>query len=47
MTQFVGKLFSMTIGDIYNFATNYKIDAYDQYKKILQKSDEPRSSIKM
>lgn len=47
MTQFVGKLSSMTIGDIYNFATNYKIDAYDQYKKLLQKSDEPRSSIKM
>lgn len=47
MTQFVGKLSSMTIGDIYNFATNYKIDAYDQYKRILQKSDEPRSSIKM
>lgn len=47
MTQFMGKLFSRTIGDIYNFATNYKIDAYDQYKKILQKSDEPRSSIKM
>lgn len=47
MTQFVGKLSSMTIGDIYNFATNYKIDAHDRYKKLLQKSDKPISSLKM
>ena len=36
MTQFVGKLFSMTIGDIYNFATNYKIDAYDHIKNYYK-----------